>query len=152
MTTVAVKPELLRWAVRRSGLPVDNLVQKYPKLNDWLDGTRQPTFRQLEQFARTTMTPFGTMFLDEPPVEKLPVPDFRTKNNSAVRSFSSNLIETIQTMQQRQDGVFNLIFVQVLIPQQHPQRRVDLLELGGFFRELSGAFDDLGLHLFVGSS
>lgn len=102
MSTIAVKPEILRWAVNRSGLPVDDLQDKYPKLNEWIDGTRQPTLRQLEQFAKTTMTPFGTMFLDKPPVEKLPVPDFRTKNNARVKHFSPNLIETIHSIQQRQ--------------------------------------------------
>ena len=102
MSTIAVKPEILRWAVNRSGLPVDDLRVKYAKLNEWISGTRQPTFRQLEQFAKTTMTPFGTMFLEKPPVEKLPVSDFRTKNNAPVQHFSPNLIETIQTIQQRQ--------------------------------------------------
>ena len=128
MPTFAVKPEILRWAVQRSGLPVRDLQEKYPKLNDWLQGTRQPTFRQLEQFARTTMTPFGTMFLDTPPVEKLPLPDFRTKNNAPVRSFTPNLIETIQTMQQRQawmrewlleDGAEPLTFVKSATAQRN---------------------------------
>ena len=102
MPTVAVKPELLRWAIDRSGLPTDVLLAKFPKLDEWKTGERQPTFRQLEQFARTTMTPFGTLFLDAPPKEELPVPDFRTKNEHPLKRYSPNLLETIQTMQQRQ--------------------------------------------------
>lgn len=102
MPTVAVKPELIRWAIDRSGLPAEELQKKFPKLDEWQSGAKQPTFRQLENFARTTMTPLGVMFLEKPPNEKLPLPDFRTKDDKPVGRFSPNLIETIQTMQQRQ--------------------------------------------------
>lgn len=102
MTTVTVKPEVIRWAIERSGLPTAELLKRFPKLEEWQTGTRLPTFRQLENFARTTMTPFGAMFLNKPPVEKLPVPDFRTKNNSPLIEYSPNLLDSIQTMQQRQ--------------------------------------------------
>jgi Zn-dependent peptidase ImmA (M78 family) len=102
MTTVAVKPELIRWAINRSGLPTDELLVKFPKLEEWSSGDRQPTFRQLEMFARATMTPFGAMFLDAPPKEKLPVPDFRTRNDTPLDRYSPNLLDTIQTMQRRQ--------------------------------------------------
>jgi len=102
MPTVDVNPKLIRWAIDRSGFPRDELLRKFPKLEGWQSGEKQPTFRQLEKFARTTMTPFGVMFLDEPPTEELPVPDFRTKNNRPVKRFSPNLIDTIQAMQRRQ--------------------------------------------------
>ena len=102
MPTVAVKPELIRWAIDRSGLSTDALLAQFPKLEEWSRGERRPTFRQLEIFARTTMTPFGAMFLDKPPKEELPIPDFRTRNDSPLRRYSPNLLDTIQTMQQRQ--------------------------------------------------
>jgi Zn-dependent peptidase ImmA (M78 family) len=102
MPTVAVKPEVLRWAIDRSGLSADALLAKFPNLEKWKRGERQPTFRQLEDFARTTMTPFGALFLETPPKEELPVPDFRTRNNHPLKRYSPNLLETIQTMQQRQ--------------------------------------------------
>lgn len=102
MPTVAVKPELIQWAINRSGLSTDELLVKFPKLSEWVRGERQPTFRQLESFARTTMTPFGAMFLDAPPEERLPVPDFRTRDNVPLQRFSPELLDTIQTMQRRQ--------------------------------------------------
>ena len=92
MQTVEVKPELLRWAIDRSGLPSGELLAKFPKLNKWTSGECLPTFRQLEQFARATMTPFGALFLDAPPVEKLPVPDFRTKNDHPLGRYTPNLL------------------------------------------------------------
>jgi Zn-dependent peptidase ImmA (M78 family) len=102
MPSIAVKPELIRWAIARSGLTPDELLAKFPKLDDWARGERQPTFRQLEQFSRATMTPFGAMFLDAPPKEELPVPDFRTQNDAPLKRYSPNLLDTIQTMQRRQ--------------------------------------------------
>ncbi|MCA9095953.1 MAG: ImmA/IrrE family metallo-endopeptidase [Planctomycetaceae bacterium] len=103
MPTIAVKPELIQWAIDRSGVSTEILTQKFPKLEEWKSGRKQPTFLQLEAFARATMAPFGAMFLDGPPVEELPIPDFRTKNDRPVSRFSPNLIETIHTIQQRQD-------------------------------------------------
>lgn len=100
--TVAVKPELIRWAIDRSGMSVQDLLPKFPRIEDWTSGKKKPTFRQLETFARTTMTPFGAMFLDNPPKEELPIPDFRTKDDQPLRRYSPNLLDTIQAMQQRQ--------------------------------------------------
>lgn len=102
MPEVVVKPELLRWAIDRSGLPTEDLLARFPKLDAWKTGERRPTFRQLEQFARATMTPFGALFLESPPAEQLPAPDFRTRDDRPLRRYSPNLLETMQTIQQRQ--------------------------------------------------
>ncbi|MEX0612170.1 MAG: ImmA/IrrE family metallo-endopeptidase [Pirellulales bacterium] len=102
MPTVEVKPELIRWAIERSGLPAGDLFQKFPHLEGWLNRERQPTMRQLENFAKTTMTPFGFLFLDQPPEEQLSIPDFRTVGDTPIDRPSPNLIHTIQTMQRRQ--------------------------------------------------
>ena len=102
MATVEVNPDLLRWAIDRSGLSMDQLYSKFPKLDAWLAAEKPPTFRQLENFARTTMTPFGVMFLNEPPEETIPIPDFRTKTDDSVDAPSPNLTATIQLMQLRQ--------------------------------------------------
>lgn len=97
-----VKPELIRWAIARSGVPRDDLAKAFPKLDDWQRGEKQPTFRQLELFARRTMTPLGYLFLDTPPDETLPIPDFRTVGDVPIGRPSPNLIETIHAMQRRQ--------------------------------------------------
>lgn len=82
MNRVAVKPALLRWARERSGRSVDRLAVKFPKLEAWEQGEAQPTLKQLEQFAKATFTPVGYLFLQEPPVERVPIPDFRTIANT----------------------------------------------------------------------
>lgn len=104
MSEVAiVKPELIRWAIKRSRLPLDRLEARYPKLEDWLTGDAHPTVRQLEDLASFTMTPFGYFFLDEPPAETLGITDFRTVRDERNAAPSPELLETIQAMQQRQD-------------------------------------------------
>jgi Zn-dependent peptidase ImmA (M78 family) len=100
--TVDIKPELIRWAVQRSGLPFEELAARFPKLDAWQKGDQQPTLRQLEQFAKKTMTPFGYLFLPTPPLEKLDIPDFRTKDDRTPKQPSPNLIETLHDMRRRQ--------------------------------------------------
>lgn len=102
MPTVQVKPELLQWAVDRSGMDRDELAKAFGKLDEWLSGDRDPTFRQLQDFARKTMTPFGMLLLPEPPVEKIGIPDFRTIRDAAVSRPSPNLLATIDETRRRQ--------------------------------------------------
>ncbi len=103
MNRVGVKPELLRWARERSGRESGYLEKRFPKLETWERGEALPTFRQLEDFARATYTPIGYLFLQEPPLEELPVTDFRTMGGAEIRRPSPNLLDTIHLCQQRQD-------------------------------------------------
>lgn len=103
MTRVSVSPQFFRWACERSGADEAALTKRFPKLPQWKSGDVQPTFHQLEDFAKATLTPFGVFFLPEPPVEKLPVPDFRTLKDKRLRRPSAALLETIYQMQRRQD-------------------------------------------------
>ncbi len=102
MTQVQVKPELLSWARERAGFTFDDLVSRFPKLDAWENNEGQPTLRQLEKFAKTTYTPIGYFFLPEPPVERMPIPDFRTINNQRITRPSPNLLEMVYLCQQRQ--------------------------------------------------
>lgn len=103
MNRIAVKPELLRWARERVGYPVDALTRRFPKLEAWERGELHPTLKQLEAFAKTTHTPVGFLFLPDPPVERVPVPDFRTVSNAYVGHPSPDLLDTIYLCQQRQE-------------------------------------------------
>lgn len=103
MTRVAIKPEMLQWARVRAGLAVDALLHRFTKLPEWETGEVQPTFKQLEAFAKATHVPFGYLFLPEPPDEPLPIPDFRTVRNRQVDAISPELRDTIHAMQRRQD-------------------------------------------------
>jgi Zn-dependent peptidase ImmA (M78 family) len=101
-TRVPVKVELLNWAYNRS-IKKEKLHIKFNKLDEWLNGTVQPTLKQLENFANATSTPLGYFFLQNPPVEKLPIPHYRTLEEDSREGASPDLIETLHLMQRRQD-------------------------------------------------
>jgi len=91
---VEIKPAILEWACERSRVDRAALDGRFPQLDDWIRGERQPTFNQAETFARATHTPFGFLFLPEPPVEPLPIQDFRTLGHG-VAAPSADLLDTI---------------------------------------------------------
>lgn len=98
-----VRPELLIWARERSGLPEQALRLRFPKLEEWETGARSPTLKQLEGFASATHTPVGFLFLQEPPDEPVPIPDFRVMGDESIGRPSADLLDTIFQCQQRQE-------------------------------------------------
>ncbi len=98
-----VAPEMFSWACERSGHDRGYLEKKFPKLADWENGTAHPTFKELEDFAKKTYTPFGCMFLDAPLEEPLPIPDFRILGGKAPVRPSVNLLDTIYLCLRRQE-------------------------------------------------
>jgi Zn-dependent peptidase ImmA (M78 family) len=103
MNRVTVRPELLRWACGRAGFGVDALAHRFPKLPNWERGEASPTLKQLESFAKATHTPVGYLFLHEPPIERVPIPDFRTVDNEHLERPSPDLLDTVYVCQQRQE-------------------------------------------------
>ena len=103
MVSVDIKSNLLSWARERAGMDFYSLERRFPRLADWEDGRIKPTLKQIERFAKATYTPVGYFFLDEPPVEKIPIPDFRTVRNEYTVRPSPNLLDTIYMCQQRQE-------------------------------------------------
>jgi len=98
-----VKPDLLRWARERGGLPPGALARRFPKLEEWERGEVVPTLRQVEEFAKATHTPVGFLFFPEPPEERVPIPDFRTRPGAGLERPSPGLLDTIYLCQQRQE-------------------------------------------------
>jgi len=103
MIRVEVRFELLRWARERAGFSVGALTRRFPQLEAWERGEARPTLKQLESFAKATYAPVGFLFLEEPPVERIPIPDFRTVGNAHVGHPSPDLLDTVYVCQQRQE-------------------------------------------------
>jgi hypothetical protein len=94
---VDVEPDILRWAITRAGLVEDD----FPNVDAWLRNEKRPTLKQLESFAKKATVPLGYLFLETPPNEELPVPDYRTRTGEAVPNPSANLLDTLFEMEHR---------------------------------------------------
>ena len=103
MIRPAVSKALYRWARERARIPEQQLRHRFPNLPAWEEGEARPTLKQLESFARATHAPIGYFFLPVPPVETLPVPDFRSGRGAHGRQPSANLLDTVYLCQQRQE-------------------------------------------------
>lgn len=103
MIRVEVKPKLLQWACERAGFDPAELAERIPQLSAWERGEVKPTLKQIECFAKTVHAPTGYFFLQEPPVERLPIPDLRTVGNQYIDHPSPDLLDTIYICQQRQE-------------------------------------------------
>lgn len=99
---IAIEPKMLVWARQRAKLDLGGLIKRFPKLRDWENGAVQPSLKQLEAFAKITHAPIGMLFLPVPPLEQLPIPDFRTMGTATLLQPSIDLLETIYICQERQ--------------------------------------------------
>ncbi|RYG97246.1 MAG: ImmA/IrrE family metallo-endopeptidase [Alphaproteobacteria bacterium] len=102
MTRAAIQPELLIWARERAGKEPADLEHRFPKLALWETGELRPTLKQLQAFATAVHVPIGYMFLPTPPVEQLPIPDFRTIDGRGVSRPSPDLLDMLYACQERQ--------------------------------------------------
>lgn len=102
MTHVTINPELLTWARKRAGFDLENLRNRFPKLESWELGERMPTLKQLEAFARAVFVPIGYFFLVKPPKEEIPIPDLRTIGSEISKPASPDLLDVLYLCQRRQ--------------------------------------------------
>ena len=115
MISVDIKSDLFSWARERAGKDFYSLERRFPKLADWESGRSKPTLKQIESFAKATYTPVGFFFLEKPPVEKVPIPDFRTIRNEYTVRPSPNLLDTIYMCQQRQEWYHDYVLICILL-------------------------------------
>jgi len=100
--SVNIQPELLRWALSQTD--EDQLGTKLVNnIYQWLDGKKTPTFNQIEYFSRKANIPLGYFFLQEPPIEKMDLLEYRTIDSIELANPSRNLIDTINEMERVQD-------------------------------------------------
>lgn len=100
--SVNIQPEIINWAVSQA-----DEGQLGAKLMDnikhWLDGTKTPTFKQIEDLSRKTRIPLGYFFLQKPPVEEIKLLEYRTIDSIDLADPSRDLIDTIKEMELVQD-------------------------------------------------
>ncbi len=101
---VHINADRYRWAIQRAGYAVDDFIGSHPKfaLSEWLEGTKQPTTKQLEDFAKSVNLPFGFLFLENTPQENIPFPVFRGEAGR-YDHFDLNVYDIVTSVQQRQN-------------------------------------------------
>lgn len=101
-----LKPKCLTWARERAGLSVEDLARKVnvkpERVTAW-EQSGEITVSQAQKVADATYVPFGYLFLSEPPVEELPIQDFRTVGSTRLRKPSPELMDTLNEALRRQD-------------------------------------------------
>lgn len=107
---VNISADRYRWAIQRDGIGVEDYIKKNPVVALWMDGSRQPTVKQLEKFARSVNVPFGFLFLEVAPEERVPFPMFRGEAGR-YDHFDLNVYDTVMAIQQRQDWLEDYLVV-----------------------------------------
>ena len=100
-----VKPAILKWAEQRGTKNPENLKEHFSSWDDWTSGTDQPSLEQVRKIADYTNLPFGLFMLNEPPIDELPIPDFRSGRGNTTNPLatpSRNLLDVIMQSQRRQ--------------------------------------------------
>ncbi len=93
---------MLRWAIDRAGYELEEFLAKDEKWQEWVKGSRKPTYAQLRDFAdRLHVNPL-VLLGDSPPDESLAMPYFRGAK-ATHKAPSLNVYDTIQLLQLRQD-------------------------------------------------
>lgn len=98
MINVNVQPEIIKWALSQTDK--EKLGEKLVNyINQWLEGTKTPTFKQIEEFSKKSNIPLGYFFLMKPPTEQLNILEYRTIDSVEFINPSRNLIDTIHDME-----------------------------------------------------
>src|SRR5262245_51482997 len=82
-----VTPSVVAWALKRSTVPRTTIATRLnvdlEQLAGWeRAGGPHPPFAKAEALAKLLHVPFGFFYLNEPPADDLPLPDFRGFDHS----------------------------------------------------------------------
>ena len=96
--TVDIAPEVLTWALKQADdVVIDTSVLS--RVQQWIEGIKQPTFNQIEELSKKTRVPLGYFFLKTPPKEDIKLVDFRTVDSVELINPSRELVDTISDME-----------------------------------------------------
>lgn len=100
MAKALINWRMLAWASERAGASAEDIGGRLnvnaDRVQSWLDGSDAPTFRQAQQAANFLHVPFGYLFLRNPPVEELPLPDLRTVGSDPARRLDLNFRDLLK--------------------------------------------------------
>lgn len=154
---IKLQPDVLRWARERAKLQPEELAKKmgvkHPERVLAWEKDGAISVAQVDKLAKCTYTPLGYLYLAEPPDERLPIADFRTREGTPPPS--PDLLETVYLMQRRQawmrdeliqDGTEPLDFVGAYELNSQPRRvanaMLEVLQLPGGWAQAEGTKSD----------
>ncbi len=107
---IHISKQRYAWALQRAGYTEDDYIIAHPKseLPLWITEEKEPTIKQLEDFAHSVNVPFGYLFLEEVPSESIPFPMFRGEAGRK-EQFDLNVFDTVCSIQQRQSWLEDYI-------------------------------------------
>lgn len=101
-TRIEIQKEIYHWALEESQKEYEEIINRFPRIDDWINGDHNPTFKQLQDFADFLKIPLGYLFLKEPPKINIMEAEFRSINNQ-LPDMSKNLKDTITTMDMKRN-------------------------------------------------
>ena len=154
---ITLQPDVLRWARERAKLQPYELakkmgVKRHERVLEWeRDGVI--SVAQVDKLAKCTYTPLGFLYSKEPPDDRLPIADFRTREGTPPPS--PDLLDTVYLMQRRQgwmrdelieDGAEPLDFVGAYGLDSQPRHVAsamrEVLQLPGGWAQAEGTKND----------
>lgn len=98
-----ITPNVLKWARESARMTEETAAAKVSvtvdKLEEWENGTNQPTIRQAQTLAKAYKRPFALFFLPEVPRDFQPLQDFRKSGSKNLTTSSIFIIREIQQKQ-----------------------------------------------------
>lgn len=107
-----VEPALLVWARKSIGLDVAAAAKRVPvapeRLAAWEAGEARPTVAQLRKLATAYKRPLAIFYLPEPPLDYMPLKDYRRLPDSEVGTLSPALHASIRRSRDLRDATLEL--------------------------------------------
>jgi len=106
---------MVAWARKRVQLTHEVLAQKMyvsiDKIKAWEDDSKReyPSFNQAINLSNKLHIPLGYLYLAEPPVENVPLPDLRTVANRSLENPSADFIDVLYDAYRKQDWFRNYL-------------------------------------------
>jgi Zn-dependent peptidase ImmA (M78 family) len=108
-----INPAVLVWAREESGYPVervaDRLQVKTERIEEWEQGVRPPTLRQVENLARFYHRPLSVFFQPKPPVTAPSSAEYRRLPGVTSGSESPELRLALRKMSARREAMLQLL-------------------------------------------
>ncbi|WFN33465.1 XRE family transcriptional regulator [Methanogenium sp. S4BF] len=102
-----INGKMIQWARERARLSPAELAEKCKTdpetVRKWESGERAITVTKAKQLAKIALIPYGLLFADNPPEEKIPIADYRTQGSAGIRRPSPELLETIDDAKLKQE-------------------------------------------------